>query len=150
MIRFKKIAGDPRLFLRLLAQAVGNDPEIVALYCFGSYAGKRVGPLSDVDLAVLIDPQVPQNQYFNKRLSIHALAARILKTDEIDIVILNSAPPLLAHRVLKSRKILYERDSAKRTDFEVQAIRRYLDFVPVLDRCQEAVINHILVGKSIG
>ena len=149
MIKFKKIAGDPRPLFRLLAQAVDNDPEILALYCFGSYADGRVGPLSDVDLAVLLDREVPRDQYFSKRLSLHALAAHLLRTDEIDLVILNSAPPLLVHRVVKGGKLLYQRDPAKRIAFEVQAIRRYLDFAPVLDRCQEAMTSYILAVKSV-
>ena len=149
MIRFKKLIDDPRCSFSLLVQAVKNDPEIVALYCFGSYAHGRVGPLSDVDLAVLLDQNIPPGRYFNKRLRLHSLIARIIKTDEVDLVILNSAPLLLVHRVLKGGRLLYEREPAKRIAFEVKAIREYLDFVPVLERCQEATLNRILAGRSI-
>ena len=149
MIRFKKLIDDPRCSFSLLVQAVKNDPEIVALYCFGSYAHGRVGPLSDVDLAVLLDQNMPPGRYFNKRLRLHTLIAKIIKTDEVDLVILNSAPLLLVHRVLKGGRLLYERDPARRIGFEVKAIREYLDFVPVLERCQEAVLSHIIAGKSI-
>ena len=149
MIRFKKIAHDPRPSFRLLAQAVKNDPEVLALYCFGSYADGRVGPLSDVDLAVLLDHGVRRDRYFSKRLALHTVIARTLRTDEIDLVILNSAPPLLAHRAVMGGKVLYERAPSKRIAFEVQAIRRYFDIAPVLERCQEVVMDRILAGKSI-
>ena len=149
MIRLKKIIERPRRSFSLLVQAVKNDPEIVALYCFGSYVDGRVGPLSDVDLAVLLDQNMPPGRYFNKRLRLHALIARIIKTDEVDLVILNSAPLLLVHRVLGGGRLLYERDPVKRIAFEVKAIREYLDFVPVLERCQEATLNRILAGRPI-
>lgn len=54
-------------------------------------------------------------------------AGRALGTDEIDVVMLNHAPPLLRHRAIRDGKRLVERDSDERVRLETRAILDYLD-----------------------
>lgn len=42
---------------------------------------------------------------------------------ETDVVILNDAPCVLTHQILKAGRLLYERDRGARIDFEVMAGR---------------------------
>jgi predicted nucleotidyltransferase len=105
-----------------LAAALDRPP-VVAASLIGSQAGGRPGPLSDVDVAVWLEPDAPSMA----QLSLLAAAVRALGTDEIDLVVLNHAPPLLQHRAMTNRIPLVERDRAQRVRFETDALLAYLD-----------------------
>ena len=57
-----------------------------------------------------------------------------LGTNSIDLVILNQAPPLLYHRVLRDGVRIVSRDLRATTTREARAISRYCDFIPQLDK----------------
>jgi len=50
---------------------------------------------------------------------------------EVDLVVLNTAPPDLAHRVLRDGLLLLDRDRSARIRFEVQSRNEYLDLAPL-------------------
>jgi uncharacterized protein len=59
----------------------------------GSQARGNPGPLSDVDIAVWHDPDLDSRGRFNLQLRLASDAGRALSSDEIDVVMLNYAPP---------------------------------------------------------
>ena len=92
-------------------------------YLFGSVATGKAGPLSDLDLAVYLDQRV---DFFNHRLSLMEALAKVLKTEEFDLVVLNDAPIVLKHEVISDGVILKE-DRHRRVMFETEVLREYLD-----------------------
>lgn len=104
---------------------------VVAAMLIGSQARGTVGPLSDVDIAVWHDPDVDSRGRFDLQLSLAGDAGRALGTDEIDIVMLNHAPPLMRHRAIRDGKRLVERDRDERVRLETRAILDYLDTAPL-------------------
>lgn len=108
--------------------------DIIAAYLFGSQARGRIGKLSDIDVAVLLDGDWNKQGMFKTRLEILGELSDLLRREDIDVVILNEAPPLLAHRILKEGKLLHSRTEKKRLDYEVRAILRYLDWKPFLEK----------------
>jgi hypothetical protein len=110
-----------------------SDKGISALYLFGSSAiGKRTA-LSDIDIAILLPEDFPKERYFDKQLEMIAELMELLHEDDIDLIVLNEAPPLLKHRVITQGKMVFCRDEQLRNRFEAKAILEYLDFKPVLD-----------------
>jgi len=93
-------------------------------YLFGSYAKGKITPLSDVDIAVYLSG----SNFSQKRLEIIGGLIEVLKTDEIDLVILNTAPLPLKIRILRNRKLLVDRTPLVRHAFESTTMRVYLDF----------------------
>jgi len=65
-------------------------------YLFGSQATRRTHPNSDVDIAVLLDESLTSDELFAERLRLLGDLSHIFGTDNVDFVILNEAPPLLA------------------------------------------------------
>ena len=61
-----------------------------------------------------------------------------LGTDDVDIVVLNEAPILLYHRVLRDGVRLLSRDLRATTERTGQALSRYFDFLPQLDKMDAA------------
>src|SRR5437870_5392169 len=82
--------------------------EILVGYLFGSVVSGRTRPDSDVDIAVLVTDDVMRRDSFEYRLSRMADLISVLQRDDVDFVLLNEAPPLLAHRILKKGKLIFE------------------------------------------
>lgn len=113
-----------------LASAL-DRPEVVAAFLIGSQARGSAGLLSDVDVAILHAPGLTSRERLELRLSLSASAGAALKTPEIDIVLLNGAPPLLRHRALRDGIRLLDHSPAARIDFEVQTLNDYVDTEPL-------------------
>jgi uncharacterized protein len=92
-------------------------------YLFGSHAIGRTTPLSDVDVAVYPDKRVNAFEY---RLSRMEALSRIVKTDRVDVVLLNDAPPLLKYEIIRNGVVIKENRS-RRVIFEALILQEYLD-----------------------
>jgi len=104
---------------------------VVAAMLIGSQARGNPGPLSDVDIAVWHDPDLDSRGRFDLQLGLAGDAGRALGTEEIDVVMLNHAPPLIRHRAIREGKRLVERDQDERVRLETRAILDYLDTAPL-------------------
>jgi predicted nucleotidyltransferase len=108
-----------------------TDNGVELAYLFGSQAEGKAGPLSDVDIAVLLGPHVAREQWFKVQLDLMGALMSLFHRDDVDVVILNQATPVLAHEVVQSGQILYEARPGIRTDFELATLRRYVDTEPL-------------------
>jgi len=113
-----------------LARALDRD-HVVAGMLFGSQAAGQAGALSDVDIAVWLDPELPGEERIALRRDLSLAAIEALGTDEIDMVVLNGAPPLLRHRVLAGGTRLFDRDPRARVRLETKAMLDYFDTAPL-------------------
>lgn len=105
---------------------------VILAYLFGSQVDGDVGKLSDIDIAIYFDDRLDAPERFNKKLKIMAEFSFIFKRDDIDIVVLNDAYPLLEHRILKQGKVIFSISEERRVAYEVKAIMKYLDFEPFI------------------
>ena len=145
LYRFKRIGHDVMQNIPLLVERLRIDGDIINLYLFGSYAEGKQTPVSDIDLAVLLDRDFPLSGYFNKKLELLSLITSLLKTDEVDLVILNQAPPVLSYRILGKGRLLFEKEAGKgqRVSFQVRTYDLYFDFMPVEKILREGLIRRI-------
>jgi len=123
MIRFQKTPEDIRQRIDLLTDLFMENSNIVFAYLFGGLARDKRKPLSDVDLAVYV-----KNIKGLNFLSLFCNISQILCTDEIDLVVLNSAPISFAGRILQTRKILIDKDPFLRHRYESRILREFFDF----------------------
>lgn len=126
------------------------QPDVVAAYLFGSVAEGRARSQSDVDVAVLLAADLDEEARFDRRLRIGWEVERIIGR-QTDLVVLNDAPPLLQHQVLKHGRLIFERDRAARVEFEVRAGKIYADLKPMYDFHARDLLQKIkevgLVGR---
>ncbi|HDH04850.1 MAG TPA: nucleotidyltransferase domain-containing protein [Nitrospirae bacterium] len=115
--------------------------EVSALYLFGSLANGGARRESDIDLAVLIDEKLMEKKSFNRLKNDYYQASPAFSLRSVDIVILNTASLPLRHRILKTGKILFDRNRKFRVDFTTKSIIRYLDFKPIEDIFRKAVAD---------
>ncbi len=132
--------------LRRLGRALDREG-VIAARLIGSQARGNPGPLSDVDVAVWHDPDLDSRGRFDLQLSLADDAGRALGTDEIDVVMLNHAPPLIRHRAIREGLRLVERDEAERVRFETRAILDYLDTAPLRAELGRGVRRRIEEGR---
>lgn len=113
-------------------QQVFSTHGVTLAYLFGSQAEGKAGPLSDVDVAVLLGPQVEREQWFQVQLDLIGALTCMFHRNDVDVVVLNEATPLLAYQIIRHGQIIYE-DEATRpaVDFATYAIRRYADTAPL-------------------
>ncbi|MEG3072163.1 MAG: nucleotidyltransferase domain-containing protein [Candidatus Syntrophopropionicum ammoniitolerans] len=91
MYHFEETKNNVTKCLTPLVEKLKNDQDIVAIYLFGSFAAGMQTPLSDIDLAIILDHNLPPSRYFKKKLDLLAIVTSLLKTDAVDLVILNQA-----------------------------------------------------------
>lgn len=119
------------------AQVLGAELSTIVLglegvclvYLFGSQIEGNLGPMSDYDLAVLVD-RATDGREIQSRLA-HELSC-VLQTERIDVVLLNRASIELAYAIIAQGEVLYEQDIATRVEYEATVLSRYGDFLPVL------------------
>lgn len=129
-----------------LSRALDRD-HVVAGMLFGSQATGKVGPLSDVDVAVWLDPDLPYEKLSALRSELTLAAVEALGTDEVDVVVLNDAPPLFKHRAIKEGRQLFERDPVARVRLETAALLEYLDTAPLRETLTAARRRRIAEGR---
>jgi predicted nucleotidyltransferase len=120
------------LDIRPLVDYLATQPDVLAAYLFGSHVTGKARPGSDVDLAVLLSQQ-DASQRFERRLRLMGEVEDALARRPADVVLLNDAPPLLAHQALREGRLIFERDRAARVEFEVRAGKIYADLKPMYD-----------------
>ena len=129
-----------------LSRALDRD-HVVAGMLFGSQATGKAGPLSDVDVAVWLDSDLPREKLSALRSELTLAAVEALGTDEVDIVVLNDAPPLFKHRAIKEGRRLLERDPVVRVRLETAALLEYLDTAPLRETLTVARRRRIAEGR---
>lgn len=108
-------------------------PCIASAYLFGSHSSGKIGPMSDVDIGILLKDNSPRGRKLMKKMDY--LAYRIedaLRAGEVDLIILNTQGLIFQHNVLRTGKLIYDADPAFRIVFEMKVISNFCDFEPTL------------------
>jgi predicted nucleotidyltransferase len=109
-------------------------PFIAAAYQFGSTIRGQEGPMSDVDIAILVDEEQAPSDVDLVRIEL-LLAYEIqrhLNVPEVDLITLNHQRLTLQHTVLRTGRLIYEADPKYRIRFMQKVIQAYIDFQPTL------------------
>ncbi len=94
-------------------------------YLFGSIPQGSSGPLSDIDIAVYLNKEPS----LDEELDLHHFLSRELKTDSLDLVILNrSKNIILMDEIIRTGLLLFEKNPELREDFELNVIHDAIDF----------------------
>jgi predicted nucleotidyltransferase len=122
--------------LRRLAE----DRQLDLLYFFGGAVQGKSGKLSDIDMAYYssreVDPLTLQNDF-----------AHLLKRDDIDLVDIKFAPPLVAFNVIKEGQLIYCRNEALRVQMEYGVTFKYLNTIHLREEFHRHFIKTIKTGN---
>jgi len=132
--------------LERLARALDRNG-VVAACLIGSRARGVVGPLSDVDIGVWHEPSLDPAQRLELRLALAQASAAAVETDEVDVIMLNEATPLMRHRAVRDGRRLADRDPKTRVRLEARAILDYLDTAPLRAELARGLRHRIEEGR---
>ena len=110
-------------------------PFIAAAYQFGSTVRDLEGPLSDLDIAILVnDEQAPSAiDLLRIELLLAYELQKQLTVSEVDLIALNGQRLPLQYTVLRTGSLIYEADPKYRIRFTQKVVQAYLDFQPTLE-----------------
>lgn len=143
MIRKEKIEHDIFKLIPELAKVLEKERDVIFAYLFGSYGKGCKGELSDVDVGVLLEG----DDLFERKLELISLISAVLKTQEIDLVVLNEASPSLVRSVMDTGKLLFSKDEEKRIKFFSKNLKDYIDFSHHRRKIWDAMKKRIKEGK---
>ena len=135
---------------RAIARCVSRHREIQAAYLFGSAASGRTRIDSDLDVAVLLARPLDAKRSTVYRLELMNELGAALHRSDVDVILLNDASPLLAHRVLSKGRLAFERSKSARVRFQVRTAGLYLDLVPMFETQIHYLKKHARAGRIGG
>jgi len=125
MTEIQGISKDLNRLIERAKGALAAHPQVLFAYLFGGLARGTSSPSSDIDVAVFIDDR---SDLTVEKLDLLSDLIDNLGTDEIDLVLLNTAPLPLKARVIRNNEILVDRKPYLRHTFESLVLREYFDF----------------------
>ena len=119
-----------------LASYFAGKPGVQAAWLFGSHCQGRSHRDSDVDVAVLLEHgRYPDaRSRFEARVAMTADIIALLHRNEIDLVVLNDAPPRFARRIVLDGRRVHCSDAEAEHAFRRDVQLRAADIGPFLDR----------------
>ncbi|OGF22150.1 hypothetical protein A2Y83_00925 [Candidatus Falkowbacteria bacterium RBG_13_39_14] len=108
---------------------IAEKYDINTVYLFGSQAIGDIHENSDYDFAAQFSENIKENKYFDLKLKIMSDIMRLVKSDKVDLVILNEqkSPLALKYRIIKDGKVLFVDDDIKRSRMETRIMSFYFD-----------------------
>jgi len=106
-------------------------PKVIAIYLFGSYAKGCAKPLSDIDVAVIIDKPDPATE----------AELGSLYSEKLDVVLFHRLPLYIQFEVFRYGKELFVRDADKLFEIRLSVLRGYLEHSWLYRRMEKEVLK---------
>ncbi|KKQ75380.1 MAG: Nucleotidyltransferase [Candidatus Woesebacteria bacterium GW2011_GWB1_38_5b] len=117
--------------LESIKQIFQDDQDVKLAYLFGSQARGDTGPLSDYDFAIYLSEK-DKKKIFDKKIEIQDKISRILKTNHVDVTVLDGVEePEFKYAIISQGKLLFEREPYKML-LEPKIMNEYFDFRDLL------------------
>lgn len=126
---------------------VFREKRVKVAYLFGSQAEGSAGPLSDVDIGVLFAEDLSPRERFCRRLRLIGDLIGLFRSNRVEVVALNEAPPALRFNVIRRGKILYNEDEALRVRFEARTLAEFFDTEPLRRLYRERLFEAVEAGN---
>jgi predicted nucleotidyltransferase len=141
----KNGVGNGEILLKALREAIEEEEGVLFAYLYGSHAYGDVHSESDIDVAVYLKPS-DMKEYLEKEKRILSALIDRVRTDRIDLRILNVMPLVFQYNVLKDGTPILIKDEQARVDFETRVMNRFFELKPYLDEYKEMLISRIRAG----
>ena len=115
----------------------------------GSAATGDAGPLSDIDIAVYLDPKLDNERMVNDILRLGVELEKKLRTENIDVVNLNEANPSMKFNAVKTGIQILVRDEGEYEDFVIRTLSEYYDHLDFLELQYRYAVTVITEGSQI-
>ena len=127
-----------------LRRYFATQPDILFAWLFGSCASGRTNSLSDVDIAIYVAKSErigDSDWYLGLKVDLMDITRK-----EVDLVLLNTATPLIRHAANLRKVKLYSRDPVFEAEYSLRVLREYNDVRYWAQRSRQ----HLLGVKAHG
>ena len=123
----------------------GATSGVISVYLFGSRVTGRAHRDSDVDVGVLLDWKAypDASRRFEARLRLSGDVASGIGRPDVDLVVLNDAPPHLARAIVTGGRRVFCRDAEADHAFVRTMLLRAADLEPFLRRARRVKLAAI-------
>lgn len=111
---------------------------IIFAYIFGSFVQNKLKAGSDIDIAIYLEEDLGADIYIEIK---NTLSDDIKR--EVDLVILNEAPPLLKYEIYKNNLLLFTRNKTIESNQKVKTLFQYNDMKRYLDLSYNKTIERL-------
>jgi len=115
-------------------------------YLFGSILQDSVGPLSDVDIAVL--PDLTTYDWLHTYSDIYEGLCRVFGADNVDVVMLNEGQPPIRFAAVRDGIVIWEAREGLAADYAEEVIFEYHDTQRIRDKTWACLVQRIQEGLS--
>ncbi len=132
-----------------IAFVLESEQYVAFAYVFGSFLSHET--FNDIDVAVyLTDSDLSADEIFisGSRLDLHVKLERVVDSFPgmgnripLDVRVLNRAPLSFAYNVLRRGRVVHEKDSHLRSDFEGRTYADYFDYQHIRNAYLKSVSN---------
>jgi len=117
--------------IKEITEALKKFNEIEFAYIFGSHASGRATNLSDLDIAVYINNFNSPDEFikypYGFESAVTGNLSIIIKSDKIDLVLLNKVDILLSQKIINTGILLFERNKLSRVKVENNIRYEFID-----------------------
>ena len=124
--------------VKKLKETLTMHSDIVFVFLFGSFVRGDITSFSDLDIAIYFTGTVDFYRINDLREDISEMLGI-----EVDIVVLNTASPVIKMQVLKKGTLLINKDQRAYNEFFVNTVKEYDD----LKRTRKEIEEKILRGR---
>ena len=142
--RARRAAGSAQVAERLRTHFRGmRGAAVASAWLFGSHGESRAHSESDVDVGVLLDRRLAPTarERFDLRVRLTSDLIHALRNNDVDLLVLNDAPPLLARRIIRTGIEVFCRDPGLARDFRRDVQIRAADLAPFLERYRRMTLD---------
>jgi len=127
--------------LQRALEILQQDPDVQAVYLFGSRARSSQRPDSDLGLAILLSSRLDEREVWRKRLALGASVAESIRP-ELDLFVMGEADLDLTFRILQQGRRLFERERSQVRAREAHLVSLYYDYQPFLEQYLKRTAEH--------
>lgn len=120
-----------------------QNSEIAAAFLFGSHAKKKSRDQSDVDIAILYEPNYLPEIF--SQLQMKEDLENLLKKD-VDLIVMNQANPIFKHQIFKYGRLLFCKNQRFFHQFFSYSLMEYDD----IKRVRLPIEQNLLAGRCYG
>lgn len=121
-----------------ITSILSKDPLVSFAYLFGSRTWGETSCRSDWDVAAYIRDDLLEENPVWQKFKIEDRLSPVLKTDAVEVVILNRLDnPLLGFEIVSKGRLILSKDESARITFEGKTLGRYQDWQYFMRRHME-------------
>ena len=131
-----------------IAQYFANKDEVAAVYLFGSHAGNRARPFSDVDIAVLFKRN--DEELAARKRNEYLIELGLLTKMDIHPIIMNTAGEELLRQIFSTGKCIQVNKKDILTQFRTHAFVKIADFYYYRTQMKRGILRKLKEATQIG